>query len=137
MDTLTRRTGARIALCTLPPLDEGRDAILVERVARYNSVVRDVARRTGAAFIPLHEPIEAWLAQTPAAAAPSFGAALPRMLLAAVQHYALGRSWDAIATAHGYALFIDGIHAGERCASLLADPIERFLRTDPFVPRSS
>ncbi len=137
VDTLTRRTRARVVLCTLPPLDEGRDAGLVERVGQYNAVVREVAARTGAAFIPVHESVEAWLAQTPAGAAASFRVAVPRMLYATVAHYVLGRSWDAIAASHGYALFIDGIHAGERCASLLADPIERFLRTDPFVPRAS
>lgn len=127
---LTTETKARVVLCSLPTLGERVDAAVNERLAAYNAVIGDVAAETDAAYMPLHEHLDAWLARRGHATGPTFAAAMRRMLFALVQHYKLGHSWDQIAEAHGYALFIDGIHVSDRGAHVIADEMERFLRKE-------
>jgi lysophospholipase L1-like esterase len=126
---LTTRTRARVVLCSLPTLGERIDADVNRQLARYNAVVRDVADQYGTGYLALHEHLDAWLEQIGHASGPPFAKAAQRTAEALVKRYVLGRDWDAIAESHGYALFVDGVHASDRGAFIIADEFERYLRT--------
>jgi lysophospholipase L1-like esterase len=132
--TLRARTRARIALCSLPTLGERVDAQVNLHLADYNAVIAEVARETGAAYVPVHERLDEFLERSNHASGPEFGAAMRRMLAAVVSHYVFGNRWDDIASSHGYAIFIDGIHVSERGADVIASTVEDFLRSE-FEPR--
>lgn len=134
-EALSTRTRARIGFCSLPTLGERIDSDVHARLQVYNAVIREVATQYGAAYVPVHETLDAWLEQTGHAGGPTFAAAFRRMLVAITQHYVFDESWDSIAQAHGYALFVDGIHVSERGARVIADEVERFLRDDVDVRR--
>ncbi len=127
---LTRETRARVVLCSLPTLGERVDAQVNQRLAAYNAVIGDIAAETDAAYLPLHEHLDAWLARVGHANGPAFASATRLMLSALVRHYRLGHAWDEIASAHGYELFVDGMHVSDRGAHLIADQMERFLREE-------
>jgi lysophospholipase L1-like esterase len=135
-ETLSSRTKARVAFCSLPTLGERLDSEVHGLVQVYNRVIRDEAARVGAAYVPVHEALDAQLQRSGHADGPMFGAAMTRMLAAVVAHYARGRQWNDIAADHGYELFVDGIHVSERGAAVIAGVIERFLRDDVGAIRS-
>jgi lysophospholipase L1-like esterase len=123
-----RVAGARVALCSLPPLGEDLDSAVNHSVRRHNEAIRAVAREHGAHFIDLHELVAEELRRRGG----ERGRDLPRgvglMLRAAVLHAVLGWSFSRIGRKNGFLLLSDGIHLGEEAAELVAGELERQVR---------
>lgn len=128
--TIARRlrgTAARVAFLSLPVIGEVLDSEPVRRVAEYSQVVREVAAEEQVGYLPLHERMVAYLEEHPS---------LPRTLFrpgrflastAAMQHFVLRRSFDAISRSRGLQLTTDTIHLNSRGASMIAELVGAWL----------
>ena len=130
---LRRETAARLALISLAVLGEDLAHEANRKIAVYNQVIRELASETGAAYLPLHETMLAYLGahagdyETEGRPPPlpyrdglvNTGNALAR--------HAAGATWNEVSRHYGLLLTTDGIHLNETAAALLADLIEVWL----------
>ncbi|MFB4281952.1 SGNH/GDSL hydrolase family protein [Nonomuraea sp. MTCD27] len=125
VDRVRARTGARVALVSLPPLGEDLGSEINGRLGAYNAVIREVAARARADYLPLYERVVEELRLTEGRMPYDFS--FPLALAVAAQHYLLGRSWDEIARAGGRALLVDHVHLSDRGGALVADLVGGWL----------
>jgi lysophospholipase L1-like esterase len=120
---------ARIALMTLAPIGEDRQAPIADLVGQCNTIVARVAEDLGVELLPLHDRLLALLAASPGAPqhvyAPGMRGMI-RMVTAGVLHYILAMSWDRIADRRGLTLTIDLVHLNDRAGTVVADLVQGF-----------
>jgi len=124
---LHRRTRARVGLCSLPVLGEDLASLANRRVAEFNATIRQVAEERGAAYLPVHEREVDYLTSIGRVAGPGYTDSFLPVMGAAVGHFALRQSLDAISRRNGLALTTDRIHLNGLGARIVAEEIERFL----------
>jgi lysophospholipase L1-like esterase len=124
---LKAETRARIALVSLPPLGEDLSHYANIRTEEYSRIIREIAAAEGADYLPLNESMRAYLEKIPGRRPEPLSAAGKHMASAMRDHGFLGKSWDEISAANGYALLIDGIHLNTHGAAILASLIGGFL----------
>jgi lysophospholipase L1-like esterase len=131
---LKERTQARIALSSLPVMGEDLSTLPNRRVRNFNAVLKELAEQQSVSYIPIYETEAAFLAiqqqreripGKPYHGNPSESLRLG--FLANLNHYLLGRSYDAVSHLNGMALKIDHLHSNSQEAALIADQIEGFL----------
>jgi len=126
---LQQGSQARIALMTLAPIGEDRQAPIADLVGQCNTIIARVAEDLGVELLPLHDRLLALLTASPGAPrhvyAPGMRNML-RMVTAGVLHYILAMSWDRIAERRGLALTIDLVHLNDRAGAVVADLVEGF-----------
>ncbi|MEU1984859.1 GDSL-type esterase/lipase family protein [Nocardia sp. NPDC019395] len=124
---VTSETGARVALMSLPPLGENLDAEINHKLTGYNQAIADIATRTGADYLPLHEHIADLLRQqgTPRT---NFDFSFPLAFRAATEHYLFRRSWDQIAHSQNREFLVDHIHLDDRGGAIVTDLAARWLK---------
>jgi lysophospholipase L1-like esterase len=121
---LQEATTARVALLSPPVLGEDLDSVALRRTVEYSEIVRKVAADQGVTYLPLNERMIADLAgTTPGMRYRPDGAQAQR---AAIQHFVLRRSLDAISRSRGLRLTTDMVHLNTRGATMVADLIEGF-----------
>jgi lysophospholipase L1-like esterase len=132
---LTRRTSARIALCSLQPIGEAPEsthpvqAKLNRLVAEHNQILRDIAGSELVTYLPFYERFEAMLKASPGKAFTRFDfASFYRDLF---RQYVWRLTNDEIAERNGWKLHRDGIHLNTPSGRLLADLVDDFLRKHP------
>ncbi len=126
--TTLKGGGAKVALCSVPPLGEALGSEVNEKVAEYGATVAEVARDEGVAYLPVREDFEAVLrAERPAGGRAFDDGAVRLMLKAMGQRYLLGRSFDAIGEANGFLLLTDSVHLTSRGAGIVADRVAEFI----------
>lgn len=132
---LARETGARTALLSVPPLGEALDSRENRGVERCNAILRELAAKHRATYLPLHETLRPMLER---AARPhaqlQFGIGLAISI--AFRRYVLRRSWDAIARGNGLLLLTDQIHLSDRAAEVIVDQLSSWL-TSSATPRTT
>ncbi|MBO8191625.1 SGNH/GDSL hydrolase family protein [Streptomyces oryzae] len=127
-ERLVKETDARIALLSLPVLGQDPGTLPVRRAAEYSKVVERTAAEYGAAYLPLYERQLAHLESTGAKDGIPFQDGKKLSSRAAMQHFMLFRSFDAISRSRGLELTTDFIHQNTRGATMIADLIEDFVR---------
>lgn len=122
------RTHAEVVLCTIPPLGEGPQEEVAGVLAAHNAVVGMIGRTEGVHVLPLHRLLATELkghvgpAYTPGDRKRPMGRAL-------VGRYLLGKTFDQVGQEAGFSLLSDGIHLGDRAATMLATMVEQHLRS--------
>jgi lysophospholipase L1-like esterase len=136
VDTLRRRTDARIGLSSLAPLGEDPNsrhpvqARLNELIATYNGVIRGVASTGRALYIPFSESFQEHLV--------SAGTTKPFTRFSFASFYRdyvlremiLRQSFDEIARSNGWQFHIDGIHLNTTGGQILVGAVQQFLTID-------
>ncbi|NUP68515.1 MAG: SGNH/GDSL hydrolase family protein [Nonomuraea sp.] len=122
---LQDETMARVALLSPPVIGEDLDSLPVRRTAEFAGIVRRVAADQGVAYLPLHERMTADLRGTTPGT--RYRPESRQAQTAAIQHFLLGRSLDAISRGRGLRLTTDTVHLNSRGAAMVADLIEGFL----------
>ena len=59
---LVERTGARVGLCSLPPLGQAIDSPPNDVIRELNAAIKDVAESTGEVYLPVYERMVEYLA---------------------------------------------------------------------------
>lgn len=135
---LRTETDARVALLSLQPVGEDLSSATNRRVVQYNAVIRDVAARYDAAYLPLYEQLSAIIRKSGHRPPAPYDFSFTSVFLSALRHYAGRHSWDEIGASNGFAVHTDGIHLNNRAATVVADLVEGWLRgSDPARKRSA
>jgi lysophospholipase L1-like esterase len=131
VETLQEETQASLALCSIPAMGEDLDDHANCAARLFNRGLEGIAEKLDVAYLPVHEAMAEVLRSDPRARAVSFDQrTLGRRILRAlfdskVRH----RSWDEISVREGLALTTDTIHLNSHGAAIVADQVERWLRT--------
>jgi lysophospholipase L1-like esterase len=109
VETLQEETQASLALCSIPVMGEELDV----------------------AYLPVHEAMADVLRSDPRARAVAFDQRTlgRRILRALFDKKVRRRSWDEISVREGLVLTTDTIHLNSHGAAIVADQLERWLRT--------
>jgi lysophospholipase L1-like esterase len=110
-----------VALCSLPPIGQDLAAPVNAFVREANSAIHEVCIETGAAYLPVYERLTDLLASQGATSGPAWTGSWAPGVASLVEHFALGRSYDAIALARGWVISPDGVHMDSTGASIIAD----------------
>jgi lysophospholipase L1-like esterase len=120
---------ARIALMTLAPIGEDRQAPIADLIGECNTIIARVAEDLDVELLPLHDRLLALLVGSPGAPQHDYVPGMRsmiRMVAAGVLHYILAMSWDRIADRRGLTLTIDLVHLNDRAGTLVADLVQGF-----------
>ena len=132
VDNLQQRTGAKIALSSLPVLGEDLTSVPIQLISRYNEAIKGVAEKYHVVFLPVFESQVQYLRSAqhgPGRSFQGFGL-LWRSIL---RHRVLGQSFDKISEKNGFLLTIEGIHMNSRGGTMIADQVKAFLLSPPPV----
>jgi acyl-CoA thioesterase I len=115
---LKTETKARIAILSIPPLAEDLDSEINQRVAQYSAAIKDIAAAHGVTYLPLHEELTALLdSRQPSS---TFKGDIGLVIKASFKHHIMGKSWDEVSAANGFAVMTDAIHLNDRGAAVVA-----------------
>jgi len=120
---------ARIALMTLAPIGEDRQAPIADLIGECNTIIARVAEDLDVELLPLHDRLLALLVGSPGAPQHDYVPGMRsmiRMVAAGVLHYILAMSWDRIADRRGLTLTIDLVHLNDRAGTVVADLVQGF-----------
>jgi len=121
--------GARVAVCSLPPIGQDLAAPVNVVVREANAALRGVCEATGAAYLPVYEHLVDLLASQGATRGPAWTGSWAPGVASLVEHFVLGRSYDAIALARGWILSPDGVHMDSTGAGIIADVVAEWLES--------
>ena len=120
-------TGARVAVCSLPPLGQDLDSPANDAVRDFNAVIREVVDARDATYLPVHETMAGVIVATGRERGPAYTGSVRPGLQSLVGHFALGRSYDDIAHRRGLLLSPDGVHLDTAGARIVANLVSEFL----------
>ncbi|HUR04232.1 MAG TPA: GDSL-type esterase/lipase family protein [Nonomuraea sp.] len=126
---LKDETRARIALISPPVLGEDLDSVALRRTSEFGEIVRKVAAEQFVTYLPLNEQMVEYLEKTDHTPRVHYRADSLLAPTAAMQHFFLGRGFDAISKSRGLLLTTDTVHLNSRGAGMIADLIEGFVRS--------
>jgi lysophospholipase L1-like esterase len=129
LDRLAPETSARIAVLEIPMLGEDLSSEMNQRVDAYNAALRALAAERDLLCLPLHDRLRALLPADHRP--PPYEGHRAPILRAAMEHYLLRRSWDAVSAEHGLRVLTDHLHLNDTGASVVADLIASFLESPP------
>jgi len=120
---------SRVAFFSPSVLGEDLTTPENERALQYAGIVRDAARRAGAAYLPLQERQRAILSALPLSvrARETCAGGQNGVKMAAFRHFILRQSWEQVARANGMQLLTDCLHLNPRGAALVADLAAEYL----------
>jgi len=118
---------ARVAVCTIPPLGEDPGTPVRELVATFNQHIQSSAQAAGIPVLDLHGALTALSPARGQAYDGSMATTVWAIGRAMAAHVLLGRSWDTVAEASGWAVTVDGIHLSDRGGAILRERAERWL----------
>jgi lysophospholipase L1-like esterase len=127
---LLTRTRARVAFLSLPVIGEDLHSPPVQRAAEYSEIVRTVAAERHIAYLPLHERMTAFLRDAGHTPGTAWRPGALLASTAAIQHFVLRRSFDAVSASRGLLLTTDTVHLNGRAAAMIADLIAEFVTDD-------
>ena len=125
---LKKRTNAKIAILSLPPIGEEIDHIAYQRTKEYSVIIRDVAQENDVDYLPLHENITEYLISENHRPRLSYENGFRRIMINGfLSHFLLGTSFDKIATNNGFLIVTDFLHLNHRGAKMVADLIKNWI----------
>lgn len=131
VQTIRARSGARVALLSPPVIGEEPGSPPLRLAGEFAEIVGKVAADQDVAYLPLYEQMTELLERSGRHPGTSFRPGRRLSSTAAMQHFLLRRSLDAISRSRGLQLTTDTVHLNTRGATLIADLIERYLTSRP------
>lgn len=125
--TRLHAAGASVALCSLPPIGQDLAAPVNVVVREANASLQRVCDSTEAAYLPVYEHLADLLASTGATGGPAWTGSWAPGVASLVEHFVLGRSYDAIALSRGWVLSPDGVHMDSTGAGIIAGVVADWL----------
>lgn len=119
--------GAKVALCSLPPIGQDLAAPVNQRVREFNSSIEMVAEDSGATYLPVYERLTELLTAEQMTEGPAWTGAWWPGVDSLLRHFILGTSFDVIAASRGWLLSPDGVHMDTLGAATIADVIEAWI----------
>ena len=125
---LKKRTNAKIAILSLPPIGEDINHIAYQRTKEYSGIILDVAQENNVDYLPLHENITEYLLAEDHHPRLSYDNGFRIIMIKGIlSHFLLGTSFDKIATNNGFLIVTDFLHLNHRGAKMVADLIKNWI----------
>ena len=125
---LKKRTNAKIAILSLPPIGEDINHIAYQRTKEYSGIILDVAQENNVDYLPLHENITEYLLAEDHHPRLSYDNGFRRIMIRGIfSHFLLRTSFDKIATNNGFLIVTDFLHLNHRGAKMVADLIKNWI----------
>jgi len=125
---LKKRTNAKIAILSLPPIGEEIKHIAWQRTKEYSDIIQGIAEADNIDYLPLHENITEYLLAEDHHPRLSYDNGFRRIMIKGIfSHFLLGSSFDKIATKNGFLIVTDFLHLNHRGAKMVADLIKNWL----------
>ncbi len=125
---LKKRTNAKIAILSLPPIGEDINHIAYQRTKEYSGIILDVAQENNVDYLPLHEKITEYLLAEDHHPRLSYDNGFRIIMIKGIlSHFLLGTSFDKIATNNGFLIVTDFLHLNHRGAKMVADLIKNWI----------
>ena len=125
---LKKRTNAKIAILSLPPIGEDINHIAYQRTKEYSVIILDVAQENNVDYLPLHEKITEYLLAEDHHPRLSYDNGFRITMIKGIfSHFLLGTSFDKIATNNGFLIVTDFLHLNHRGSKMVADLIENWI----------
>jgi lysophospholipase L1-like esterase len=130
-DRIASKSGAKLGLCSLAPIGENLTAtdppqsLLNRLIERFNTVIKDVAKQSGATYIPVYEKLSDSLKDCPRFSLTGFR--FFPFYHDAFRSVILRLDSDKIAALNGWCLHVDGIHLNRRSGLMVADLMQAFI----------
>ena len=125
---LKKRTNAKIAILSLPPIGEDINHIAYQRTKEYSGIILDVAQENNVDYLPLHENITEYLLAEGHHPRLSYDNGFRRIMIRGIfSHFLLRTSFHKIATNNGFLIVTDFLHLNHRGAKMVADLIKNWI----------
>ncbi|HIF28223.1 MAG TPA: SGNH/GDSL hydrolase family protein [Candidatus Marinimicrobia bacterium] len=125
---LKKRTNAKIAILSLPPIGEDINHIAYQRTKEYSGIILDVAQENNVDYLPLHEKITEYLLAEDHHPRLSYDNGFRRIMIRGIfSHFLLRTSFDKIATNNGFLIVTDFLHLNHRGSKMVADLIKNWI----------
>jgi lysophospholipase L1-like esterase len=128
VDVLQRKTTAKIALLSLPPITEEKTHIAYKRAASYSRFIKKLAEERDLDYLPLNERMDQALSIAGKTTKSAYtGGDVKIMYTAIFSHFFLKKNWDDISKENGFIFMTDNIHLNRKAGMMVADLIEKFI----------
>ena len=125
---LKKRTNAKIAILSLPPIGEEIKHIAWQRTKEYSDIIQGIAEADNIDYLPLHENITEYLLAEDHHPRLSYDNGFRRIMIKGIfSHFLLGTSFDKISANNGFLILTDFLHLNSRGAKMTADLIEKWI----------
>ena len=125
---LKRRTNAKIAILSLPPIGEEIKHIAWQRTKEYSDIIQGIAEADNIDYLPLHENITEYLLAEDHHPRLSYDNGFRRIMIKGIfSHFLLWTSFDKISANNGFLILTDFLHLNSRGAKMTADLIEKWI----------
>ena len=122
--------GARVAVCSLPPLGQTLADQANERTREFNRVIEVVCESREATYLPVNERMSDMLRDHAVDAEQPFTGSWRPGIESLVRHFVGRQSFDDISDLSGRMLSPDGVHLNSVGAHVVADLAAEFLSAD-------
>jgi lysophospholipase L1-like esterase len=129
VEYLKRRTGAKIALISLPMLGEAANSVANREVQRFNEIIQKIAAEEGVKFLPVYDQQVRYLFESQRTSAPEYSGDCRQVAGSLLEHLVFKKSLDEIARKNSYLLHSDGIHLNSRGGVMIAGQVAQFLKS--------
>jgi len=119
--------GARVAVCSLPPLGQDLGDMANQRTHEFNRVIAVVCESRRATYLPVNERMADMLRHHGADAEHPFTGSWRPGLESLLWHFVGRQSFDDISRRQGMLLSPDGVHLNTMGAQVVADLAAEFL----------
>lgn len=129
-------SGAKVAVCTLPPLGQDLASEPNQVIREFNTVITGLAASTGATCLDVYGQMARILTEAGVEHTKPFTGKWQPGRRSLTQHFIIGRSYDDIATREGLLLSPDYVHLNTAGAQVIADLANEFLAA-AFLPQQT
>lgn len=123
---LQEKTGARVALLSVPVLGEDLSSEPNLKVIKYNEVIKEIADKYSVNYLTVNEQQVEFLRSAQSKPGRAYSPWL--FVKARLRHFLLRQSYDEISQKNGLLLTIESIHMNSKGGTMIADQIEAFLQ---------
>jgi len=125
---LKKRTNAKIAILSLPPIGEEIKHIAWQRTKEYSDIIQGIAEVDNIDYLPLHETITEYILLEDHRPKLSYDNGFRWIMIKGIfSHFLLGTSFDKISANNGFLILTDFLHLNSRGAKMTADLIEKWI----------
>ena len=126
---LKLETGAKIALASPPILGEHLNSRPNHKAQPYVDFLKETASNQGLAYLPVYEHMADYLKSTGQHAGKMHHSRIYLTAELTLRHIILKESYVSISRREGFVILTDGLHLNEKGAALVADVMEKYLRS--------
>ncbi|MBN1329037.1 MAG: hypothetical protein JXA54_06145 [Candidatus Heimdallarchaeota archaeon] len=123
---LHKKTKAKIALCSLPPIGEDLKTNAFKQSLEYSKIIKELAVENQLVYLPINEKMVTHLKEH--SSNPKYPVEHRLIEQLILKHFLIGIKFDKISEKNGFLLLLDHLHLNTQGAKIIADLIIDFVK---------